>query len=107
MLLAQRWIIARLRKRRFTSIAELNVAIEECLEIINNKPFKKLVGSRASLFEAIDRAGPAHPCRPPATRSASGTRSSVGRTTTFRRIRGSTRCPSPSMGGPWTCGSRP
>ena len=31
VLLAERWIIARLRNRRFTSLAEANAAISECV----------------------------------------------------------------------------
>ena len=55
VLLAERWIIARLRNRRFTGLAELNLAITELLEWINARPFKKLPGSRRDLFEALDR----------------------------------------------------
>lgn len=51
----QRWILARLRKRRFFSLAELNAAIKELLAGLNRKPFKKLPGSRQSVFEGIDR----------------------------------------------------
>ena len=55
VLLAERWIIARLRNRRFFSLAELNEAIAGLLQWINNRPFKKLPGSRRALYEAIDR----------------------------------------------------
>jgi transposase len=55
VLLAERWIIARLRNRRFCSLAELNVAIEELVAWLNDRPFKKLEGSRRSLFEELDR----------------------------------------------------
>ncbi len=51
----QRWILARLRKRRFFSIAELNTAIKELLVWLNARPLRKLEGSRQSLYEAIDR----------------------------------------------------
>ena len=54
VLLAERWIIARLRKERFTSLAELNVRIRQLLVWINKRPFKKIDGSRASLFESLD-----------------------------------------------------
>ncbi len=53
--MCQRWIIAVLRKQRFTSLAELNDAVAECIEKINDKPFKKLSGSRRTKFEQIDR----------------------------------------------------
>jgi transposase len=55
VLLAQRWIMARLRKRRFFSLEELNEAIAELLEVLNTHPFQKLDGCRRSAFEAIDR----------------------------------------------------
>jgi len=53
--IAQRWILARLRNRRFFSLDELNVAIAELLEDLNVRPFAKLEGCRRSAFEAIDR----------------------------------------------------
>ena len=55
VLLAERWIIAVLRHRRFTSLAELNEVIAELVERLNTKPFKKIQGSRASLFKALDQ----------------------------------------------------
>jgi transposase len=51
----ERWILARLRKRTFFSLAELNAAIRGLLEELNRRPFKKLPGCRRSLFEALDR----------------------------------------------------
>ena len=54
VLLVQRWILARLRNRRFFSLAELNRAIAELLLDLNNRPFKKLPGCRRSAFEALD-----------------------------------------------------
>ena len=55
VLLAERWIIARLRRERFFSLAEANASIRLCVEEINNRPFKKMDGSRRQLFEAMDR----------------------------------------------------
>jgi transposase len=55
VLLAERWILARLRNRRFYSLGEANVAIAELVEVINDRPFKKLDGSRRSLFEELER----------------------------------------------------
>jgi len=55
VLLVQRWILARLRNRQFFSLAELNAAISALLAELNQRPFKKLDGCRASAFEAIDR----------------------------------------------------
>jgi len=53
--LVERWILARLRHRRFFSLAELNAAIRELLEDLNNRPFQKLEGSRRSWFELLER----------------------------------------------------
>ncbi len=53
--LAERWIIMRLRHERFTSLGALNTRIGELVEIINHRPFKKLAGSRASVFAEIDQ----------------------------------------------------
>lgn len=54
VLLVERWILFRLRKRRFTSLGELNEAIRELLNDLNNRPFQKLPGSRRSNFESLD-----------------------------------------------------
>jgi transposase len=51
----QRWILACLRHRRFFSLSEVNAAIGELLERLNERPFRKLPGSRRSQFEALDR----------------------------------------------------
>jgi transposase len=51
---AERWIIAVLRHRRFTSLAELNEVIATLVTRLNDKPFKKLEGSRSSLFKELD-----------------------------------------------------
>ena len=44
------WIIAALRDEQFFSIAELNQAIRNKLELFNQRPFQKKEGSRLSLF---------------------------------------------------------
>lgn len=51
----ERWILARLRGRRFFSLIELNSAIAQLLSELNARPFKKLTGSRASWFASLDR----------------------------------------------------
>jgi transposase len=53
--LVQRWILARLRHRRFFSLHELNQAIRELLGPLNDRPFRKLPGSRRSLFDSVER----------------------------------------------------
>lgn len=55
VLLAQRWILAALRNRTFFGLAELNTAIWELLEKLNNKPFQKIPGSRQSNFETVEK----------------------------------------------------
>lgn len=55
VLLVERWILAKLRHRTFFSLAELNEAMGTLLEALNNRPFKKLPGSRRSLFEKLDK----------------------------------------------------
>jgi len=52
---AQRWIVAALRHHKFFSLEELNVAIRELLVRLNHRPFRKREGSRAAVFEAIDK----------------------------------------------------
>jgi transposase len=54
VLIAKRWILAVLRHRTFYSLADLDVAIRQCLERLNTRPLKKLKKSRRELFEAID-----------------------------------------------------
>ena len=67
VLVIERWILARLRNRRFFSLAELNAAIAVLIRDVNNRPFKKLPGCRREAFEALDQPA----LRPlPATRMA-------------------------------------
>ena len=40
----QRWILVRLRNRRFFSLGELDRAIAGLLTDLNNRPFKRLPG---------------------------------------------------------------
>jgi transposase len=52
----QRWIVAALRKRKFFSLAEVNQAIAELLVRLNERPFRKRPGSRATLFAQLDQS---------------------------------------------------
>ncbi len=54
-LLAERRIIAALRHRKSFSITELNQALRELRDRINQRPFRKREGSRASQFAALDK----------------------------------------------------
>jgi len=53
--IVERWILARLRNQTFFSLAEANAAISKLLTDLNNRPFKKLPGSRREAFESLDR----------------------------------------------------
>jgi len=55
VLVVERWILARLRHRRFFSLEEANEAIWELVDQLNSKPFQKLSGSRRSWFEEVER----------------------------------------------------
>ena len=55
MLLAERWLIAVLRHEKFFCLADLNQALAQLLEGLNQRPFRKREGTRASLYAALDR----------------------------------------------------
>ncbi|MBU4606906.1 MAG: IS21 family transposase, partial [Proteobacteria bacterium] len=55
VLVVERWILARLRKRTFFSLDELNMAIRGLLRELNQRPMQKLKRSRRELFEKLDR----------------------------------------------------
>ena len=77
VLLILRWILARLRNRRFFSLAELNRAIAELLVDLNTRPFKKLPGCRRSAFESLDA---------PALRPLPAGRYAIGRWKTGAKV---------------------
>jgi transposase len=47
--------VAALRHRKFFALEELNVSIRELLEKLNHRPFRKREGSRATVFQALDK----------------------------------------------------
>lgn len=51
----QGWIVMALRHRRFYSLGELNEAIAQLLVKLNQRRFRKRPGTRAELFEQLDR----------------------------------------------------
>ena len=53
--IVERVVLAKLRNQRFFSLAELNVAIRECVAAINAKVMRKVGNSRAELLETLDR----------------------------------------------------
>ena len=71
VLVVERWILARLRNRRFFSLAELNQAIAELVADLNARPMRRLGVSRRDLFLELDRPA-LKPCRPSRTNTPSG-----------------------------------
>src|SRR4029077_8711598 len=55
VLIVERWILARLRHRRFFNLADLNGAIGGLLEELNDRPMRHIGKSRRQLFEEIER----------------------------------------------------
>jgi transposase len=55
VLLAQRWIVARLRNETFASLGALNARIQELLVDLNGRAFHKMKGSRQRFFERYDK----------------------------------------------------
>jgi transposase len=56
VLIVERWILARLRHRCFYSLAELNAAIGELLNRLNEeRPMRRLGVTRRQLLEELDR----------------------------------------------------
>lgn len=49
-----RWVLARLRHHRFDTVAQVDAAIAKLLPSVNERPFQKLPGSRASVFAELD-----------------------------------------------------
>lgn len=55
VLVAQRWILARLRNRIFYSIEDMNAAIRPLLAQMNERRMRHVGRSRRELFETLDR----------------------------------------------------
>ncbi|MFQ5329799.1 MAG: IS21 family transposase [Thermodesulfobacteriota bacterium] len=55
VLVVERWIVARLRNLTFFSLTQLNSHIRRLLVDLNERPFKKLPGSRKSFFDTLDK----------------------------------------------------
>jgi transposase len=53
--IVERWILARLRRHTFFSLAELNQCIRVLLDELNRKPFKQLPGNRREAFATLDQ----------------------------------------------------
>jgi transposase len=58
VLIVERWLLGRLRNRRFYSLGELNQAIRELLHQLNEvRPIRRLGVTRRQLLEELDRPG--------------------------------------------------
>lgn len=55
VLIVERWILARLRDRRFLSLSDLNAAIRGLVEELNARLMRKLGKSRREFFAEIDQ----------------------------------------------------
>ncbi len=55
VLQVERWVLAPLRNRTFFSLEDLNTAIEERVEALNDRPGQGLPASRRELFETIEK----------------------------------------------------
>jgi transposase len=56
VLVAERWILARLRNQQFFSLAELNERIAELREELNGRVMRRYGKSRRELFEELERS---------------------------------------------------
>src|SRR6266700_3308074 len=55
VLVVERWILARLRNRRFFSLAELNAAIRVLVDELNDRRMRGWGTSRRALFKQLDQ----------------------------------------------------
>ena len=53
--IVERFVLAKLRNVTFFSMAELNIAIRDCVAAINGKVMRRMGQSRAELLEILDR----------------------------------------------------
>jgi transposase len=53
--LVERWVLAKLRNRRFHTLAALNAAIRELVDELNRRHSRHLGKSRQELFEELDK----------------------------------------------------
>lgn len=54
--IVQRWVVARLRNMTFFSLSDLNEEIGKQIHALNERPFKRIDGSRKSRFESEEKA---------------------------------------------------
>ncbi|SNS92645.1 PAS domain S-box-containing protein [Noviherbaspirillum humi] len=51
----ERWILRELRLRQFATAAQIEAALQPCLERLNHRPFRQLSGNRATAFAELDQ----------------------------------------------------
>jgi PAS domain S-box-containing protein len=51
----ERWIVRELRQRQFATAADVEAALQPCLERLNHHPFRHLPGNRAIAFAELDQ----------------------------------------------------
>ena len=86
-----RWILARLRHRRFFSLADLNAAIRELLDDLNDRPMRGW-GRAGGYSSTSSTARHSRPCRTSPTNTPSGSAAGSISTTTSRSPSISTAC---------------
>lgn len=55
VLIVQRWVLARLRKSKFTSLSDLNQDLKKLMDDTNSKKLQRYPYSRTELFNKIDK----------------------------------------------------
>jgi len=55
VLVAQRWVLAKIRNQTFFSLVELNARIKELVDELNDRRMRTYGASRRDLFEKLDR----------------------------------------------------
>ncbi|WP_046007346.1 IS21 family transposase [Pseudoalteromonas rubra] len=55
VLIVERWLLMRIRKQVFHTLAELNATLRALLKELNQRPFKAMAGNRQGLFEQLDK----------------------------------------------------
>lgn len=53
--ICERWMLAPLRNHTLVGLSEANRELARLLEVLNDRPFQKLPGTRRSRFEELDR----------------------------------------------------
>ena len=92
VLIIERYVLARLRKTRFFSLAELNVAMRELVADLNARVMRKIGVSRVELLETLERPA-LKGCRTNPISMPNGRSAGSPPTITSRSIITTTRCP--------------